>query len=81
MYTDLGYMFLVSIEWMMLILSLAFYLDNYVMLPPEGPSQSINCEEKRPLDDSQSILVQQKRGKTNMDPERFLKCFRLFKSL
>ena len=47
------------------------------MLPPEGPSQSINCEEKRPLDDSQSILVQQKRGKTNMDPERFLKFYRL----
>ena len=40
-------------------------LDNYVMLPPEGPNQISNCGEKRPLDDSQrqSVLVQQKNGK------------------
>ena len=40
-------------------------VDNYVMLPPEGPNQISNCGEKRPLDDSQrqSVLVQQKNGK------------------
>ena len=38
---------------------LYLYLDNYVMLPPEGPNQMSTCGEKRPLDDSQrqSVLV------------------------
>ena len=49
----------------LLDICLSLNLDNYVMLPPEGPNQISNCGEKRPLDDSQrqSVLVQQKNGK------------------
>ena len=52
------------------------------MLPPEGPYQNINCEEKRPLENTQSVLVQQKSGESKFESEKFLTLYNSnFKSM